>query len=125
MKVMGLRDTAFWVSWIVFQNILAIIEACLLVGFSYAFRFEMVGRFIQYTKKADVNSITFSIAVREKRFHPKLSPRIASVHRNDIAWILCVLFPEENSFSSSSRLPSVRDRMGISDRDWIRLSVLP
>lgn len=76
-------------------------------------------------KESRCNSITFSIAVREKRFHPKLSPRIASVHRNDIAWILCVLFPEENSFSSSSRLPSVRDRMGISDRDWIRLSVLP
>jgi hypothetical protein len=43
MRTMGLKDAPFWASWVVIQGGLAIVEACLLVAFSYAFGFELVG----------------------------------------------------------------------------------
>ena len=42
MATMGLRDAPFWASWAVFQAGLAAVEACLLVGFSFAFQFQLV-----------------------------------------------------------------------------------
>jgi hypothetical protein len=44
MSVMGLANTPFFASWILFQSLLAVIEACLLVGFSYAFSFDLFVR---------------------------------------------------------------------------------
>ena len=32
----------FWTSWVLFQGLLAALEACLLVGFGYAFGFRLV-----------------------------------------------------------------------------------
>ena len=32
----------FWASWVLFQGLLAALEACLLVGFGYAFGFKLV-----------------------------------------------------------------------------------
>lgn len=44
MSVMGLANAPFFASWILFQSLLAVIEACLLVGFSYAFSFDLFVR---------------------------------------------------------------------------------
>lgn len=42
MGVMGLKNTPYWASWIMWQGLIAIIEALLLIALSYAFGFEMV-----------------------------------------------------------------------------------
>jgi hypothetical protein len=42
MATMGLRALPFWASWVLFQGLLAAVEACLLVGFGYAFGFRVV-----------------------------------------------------------------------------------
>ena len=42
MATMGLRALPFWASWVLFQGMLAAVEACLLVGFGYAFGFRVV-----------------------------------------------------------------------------------
>jgi hypothetical protein len=44
MEVMGLRPLPFWASWVLFQGLLAALEACLLVGFGYAFGFKLFTR---------------------------------------------------------------------------------
>lgn len=36
------RPLPFWASWVLFQSLLAALEACLLVGFGYAFGFKLV-----------------------------------------------------------------------------------
>lgn len=36
------RPLPFWASWVLFQGLLAALEACLLVGFGYAFGFKLV-----------------------------------------------------------------------------------
>lgn len=41
MSTMGLKNAPFWSSWIIFQIVLAVVEAFLLVAFSYAFQFEL------------------------------------------------------------------------------------
>ncbi|PSC73883.1 ABC transporter A family member 2 isoform B [Micractinium conductrix] len=41
MEVMGLRPLPYWASWVVVQGLLAAVEACLLVGFGYAFGFRL------------------------------------------------------------------------------------
>ncbi|KAI3423876.1 hypothetical protein D9Q98_009710 [Chlorella vulgaris] len=44
MATMGLRSVPFWGSWVLFQGLLAALEACLLVGFGYAFGFRLFTR---------------------------------------------------------------------------------
>ncbi|KAL4855684.1 ABC transporter A family member 11 [Chlorella vulgaris] len=44
MATMGLRSGPFWGSWVLFQGLLAALEACLLVGFGYAFGFRLFTR---------------------------------------------------------------------------------
>ncbi|KAL4424942.1 hypothetical protein ABPG77_009671 [Micractinium sp. CCAP 211/92] len=44
MATMGLRPLPFWASWLLFQGLLATVEACLLVGFGYAFGFKLFTR---------------------------------------------------------------------------------
>ncbi|KAL4434281.1 hypothetical protein ABPG75_000722 [Micractinium tetrahymenae] len=44
MATMGLRPLPFWASWVLFQGLLAAVEACLLVGFGYAFGFKLFTR---------------------------------------------------------------------------------
>lgn len=36
------RQAPFWASWALFQGLLAVVEACLLVGFGCAFGFKLV-----------------------------------------------------------------------------------
>lgn len=36
------RPLPFWASWVLFQGLLATVEACLLVGFGYALGFKLV-----------------------------------------------------------------------------------
>ena len=46
MATMGLRALPFWASWVLFQGLLAALEACLLVGFGYAFGFRLVSQLL-------------------------------------------------------------------------------
>lgn len=49
------RPLPFWASWVSFQGLLAAVEACLLVGFGYAFGFTLVSRALPWLQACSLS----------------------------------------------------------------------